>query len=124
MAAVAEGKTVLPRELQHRAEMPDVTLAMANAPKPQQENAAFSPSTAPTPVVLPAGQGGGPGAPGDSSNPTVPNDVVLRPPSPRGSHRSSASGKPQSPAMLALVALLCLVLGAGAMVAVMKLSGH
>jgi serine/threonine-protein kinase len=116
MAAVAEGKTVLPRELQHRAEMPDVTLAMANAPKP--EDAAFTPSTAPTPVV--AAPGVVSDAPGNSSKPTEPNPIVPRPSTPRG----TPTPKPQGAFMLAVVALLCLVLGAGVMVAVMKLSGH
>jgi serine/threonine-protein kinase len=120
MKAVADGMTVLPRELQHRAEMPDVTLAMANAPKAKTPEAGLTPSTAPTPIGSPAGQASEERVPGDSTKPTVPNSVVPRP----STSRSTPASKPQSVGMLAAVALLCLVLGAGVMVAVMKLSGH
>jgi serine/threonine protein kinase len=105
MKAVLDGKTVLPRELMARGELPDVTLAMPNAPKPGAA------SSSPPP----------PEARIDSSPPTVAQPAMV---ARTGSRASSPAPRKQSVGMLAAVALLCLVLGAGVMVAVMKLSGH
>jgi len=114
MKAVADGKAVLPRELMARGELPDVTLAMPNKPTQDAPRAA---------VLTPEPAKGTSSAPVsiDSELLTVPQPPNVRPPR---SQAHSAAPRKQSAGMLVAVAVLCLVLGAGVMVAVMKLSGH
>jgi len=105
LKAVADGKTALPRELMPRTDVPDTTLAMPFAP-------GKVPPAAPSSAAAQR-----PGAPG--AGPSVP---------PAGSSVSqwptSPTQRPQSLGMLVTVAVLCLALGAGVMVGIMKLSGH
>jgi serine/threonine protein kinase len=103
MKAVADGRTVLPRELQPHSAPQEITLAMPLAP------GAKSPASA------------------HASVPAVPPSSISTPPSVAPRSKTpvvSAPPRGQSVGMLAVVAILCLVLGAGAMIALMKLSGH
>jgi len=102
MKAVADGKTVLPRELQPRAPLPDVAPAMPDAPGKGSKVPAPSPSAPAVRTPKPATVRGG----------AVQALGSLPPP------------RKQSLGMLAVVALLCLAIGAGAMIGVMKLLGH
>jgi serine/threonine protein kinase len=110
MKAVADGKTVLPRELQPHSEVADVTLAMPHAPHP---GAASGPSASNGRAL-----GANPVGERTSEKLTAPFPTSSAAPT----TKSAAGG--QSFGMLAVVAILCLVLGAGAMIALMKLSGH
>jgi serine/threonine-protein kinase len=109
MKAVLDGKSVLPRELQRVDALPDVTLAMPNAPgrvvKASKEVAPTAVSAAPAPVAA---------RPPASPRPAPVANLAHAFPPPRK----------QNVGMLVGVALLCLVLGAGVMIAAMKLSGH
>jgi serine/threonine protein kinase len=118
MKAVADGRTVLPRELQARGELPDVTLAMPNAPGPNAKpKPAAAPSDDTTTRASVTDPADAPVRP--SQKPTAKNTAMSEP-----ARSRPPTQPPQSMATLAMVALLCLVLGAGVMVAVMKLSGH
>jgi eukaryotic-like serine/threonine-protein kinase len=102
MKAVLDGKSVLPRELQPESAPQEVTLAM-----PLQKAGpakAAAPARSPEPPSVGKGRGATPETAGDSA-------AASRP-------------KPPSVGTLAMVALLCLVVGAGAMVGIMKLFGH
>jgi serine/threonine-protein kinase len=108
MKAVLDGRAVLPKELQRADELPDTTLAMPNAPgqKPaERPRAAASAASQP---------------------PARPSENRLASPVPAAAtaHDSARPAKTQSLGMLVAVAALCLVVGAGAMIALMKLAGH
>ena len=111
MKAVSEGKTVLPRELQRADAIPDITLAMPNAPHPKGSSSA--PAQPPSVRSTPPASGVSAAAMRVSGGARPLSESLETPP---------AQG--QSLGMLVAVALLCLVLGAGAMIGLMKLSGH
>jgi len=143
--AVADGRSVLPRELRRDGALPEVTLAMPHAPgpnAPNAPNASSVPAAAlpPPAIVRPgaavasSGSSSRPGPTSDSPGGATP--ITMDPNALRAQDRPlsgrPASGRPssappprpQSLGTLVAVALLCLVLGAAAMVGLMKLSGH
>ena len=109
LKAVLEGKTVLPRELSRAEDTRANTLPMPGAPaRPASAEApAGSASSQP-----PAGSRQSSVAPSGAlaGRATAPTELTAR--------------RPQSLGMLVAVALLCLVVGAGAMIGLLKLTGH
>jgi serine/threonine-protein kinase len=106
MKAVADGKTVLPRELQPVDAIPDVTLAMPNAPG---QKPASAPERAATPVAAARAERAGP-----KEAPRAAPETPPTPPARPG----------QSLGTLVAVAAVCILVGAGAMIALMKTLGH
>jgi serine/threonine-protein kinase len=117
MKAVADGKTVLPRELQRADALPDVTLAMPNAPGKVTKQAA------PANPALLAQRSAVTAPPAAPVSAPERDASTARKPRSRADH-SLAPRKQQGVGMLIGVALLCLVLGAAVMIGVMKLSGR
>jgi eukaryotic-like serine/threonine-protein kinase len=106
MKAVLEGRAVLPKELQRADELPDTTLAMPNAPGQKPAERPRQALATPQP-------------------PARPSDNRLGSPMPAAAARDTQRpAKAQSLGILVAVAALCLVVGAGAMIALMKLAGH
>jgi serine/threonine-protein kinase len=118
MKAVLDGKTVLPRELQRVEALPDVTLAMPNAPG---KVSAPGGTAGPSDTTAPAARAAGVAAAALAGAERRGADVARRP---WRDETPVPARKPQSFGMLVGVALLCLALGAGVMVGLMKLSGH
>ena len=123
LKAVADGRAVLPRELQRATDVPDVTLAMPNAPGQTGPTAKSASDAAGGSIPAAANPSVSPPRGGLSSDTSTPQ-LSIGQGSAHSQTRHTGAPRGQSLGTLIAVAALCLVVGATAMIAVMKLTGH